>query len=551
MRDISILIGGKAGEGIREAGVLIARLLGRLGYRTYVYYDYPSLIRGGHNFSLVRASPDKVAAHRDRIDFLLALDQFSVDRHRDALVDPGHVIFNSPAARAQGQGIPIKQFLQDEKAPPIMGAVGLIGAFGKTAGIPWDILEATVRENEPKQTDLNVRMTRRGYDQAREEARIESLGQTVLPLITGNEAIALGLVKAGLEVYVAYPMTPSSSILHFLAQKAPIFGVKVIHPENEIAVMLMALGFSFAGKRTAVGTSGGGFCLMTEGLSLSGMAEIPMVAVVSQRPGPSTGVPTYTSQGDLNFVLSAGHGEFTRLVVAPGDTEEAFFWSGWALTMAWKYQIPAIVLSDKALSEGAFSFDLNAIPEMSNEPPHLWNGKGEYLRYRITENGVSPLSFPPQKEAVIKANSYEHDESGLTTEEAGGIANMQQKRLRKGAALDEELKTMPLVVTHGPERSPTALVCWGSTKGACRETAAALNLRLIQPLVLNPFPTEQFHRAMAGADKIICVENNATGQLEGLLNRHGFNVHGRIRKYDGRPFAVDELTNRIQSALDV
>ena len=181
-----------------------------------------------------------------------------------------------------------------------------------------------------------------------------------LPIITGNQAISLGLIKAGLGAYVAYPMTPSSSVLDFMARYAKDFGLKVVHPESEIAVMLMAQGFAYAGVKAAVGTSGGGFCLMTEGLSLAGMAEMPVVVVMAQRTGPSTGLPTYTAQGDLHFVLNAGQGEFPRFIVAPGDAEEAYYWAGVALNLAWKFQVPSFILTDKIVSESQYSFDIES-----------------------------------------------------------------------------------------------------------------------------------------------------------------------------------------------
>lgn len=237
-------------------------------------------------------------------------------------------------------------------------------------------------------------------------------------------------------------------------------------------------------------------------------------------------------------------------MVAPGDAEEACYWSGRALNLAWKHQIPAVILSDKTLSEGTYTFDPAAVPELPEEAPLLWDGKGDYRRYRITESGVSPLCLPLRKGAVVKVNSYEHDEAGLTTEEAQVIDKMQLKRLRKGAALREDLKAGPLVRIDGPADSRVALVCWGSTAGACREAARARNLRVIQPLVLSPFPDEELRRAAGGAERLICVENNATGQMERLLNCAGVRVDESILKYDGRPFAVDELENRLQTLLE-
>ena len=266
-----------------------------------------------------------------------------------------------------------------------------------------------------------------------------------VPLLTGNEAVGLGMVNGGLEAYISYPMTPSSSLLHFLAEEQEKLGITVVHPENEIAVILMALGFASAGKRAAVGTSGGGFCLMTEGLSLAGMAELPIVLLVSQRTGPSTGLPTYTGQSDLLFVLHAGQGEFPRFIVAPGTTEEALYWSEVAMNIAWEFQVPAFILSDKTLSEGTYSTDLSLVPKIPREDVPLWDKTAPYRRYADTPSGISPLAFPGTEGAVVKVNSYAHDEAGITTEEADMVDLMTEKRLRKGEGLTQAMNRYPQV----------------------------------------------------------------------------------------------------------
>lgn len=549
MNNFATLIGGKAGDGINQAGLLLARLLSQLGYRTYIYFDYPSLIRGGHNFSIIRAARNKIATHLNKIDFLLALNQDTVNMHKNRLKDSSRIIYDSDSAQAEGLGLTLTKMTKEENAPPLMRNSALLGAFAKSVGIGWEVLEKVFRKNISKELDLNLKLALRGYRETKELLKIEPLRQKIVPILTGNEAIGLGLVKAGLKTYIAYPMTPSSSILHFLAQLADEFNLKVIHPESEIGVILMASGFSYAGEKVALGTSGGGFCLMTEGLSLVGMAELPIVIVVSQRPGPSTGVPTYTAQADLHFVLNAGQGEFVRFVVAPGDTEEAYFWSQMALNISWKYQISSIVLVDKTLSEGAYSSDIDSIRELKAERPFLWNRKEPYKRYRDTETGVSPLTFVPDKNAIIKINSYAHDEFGITTEEGPQIKTMQDKRLRKEKYLIENLKEYETVKVYGNKNSSIAVLCWGSNKGVCVESAENLDLKVIQPMVLSPFPIEQFQEALRGVKKIIAVENNATAQLVRLINGYGFRVDEKILKYDGRPFSLEELEEELKRVM--
>ncbi|MDD5136994.1 MAG: 2-oxoacid:acceptor oxidoreductase family protein, partial [Candidatus Omnitrophica bacterium] len=424
MADLSILIGGKAGFGIDKAGLAIAGVLNRMGYRLYIYRDYPSIIRGGHTFSLIRASDRKVAAHKDRIDILLALDQDAFSRHKDRLAQDAVVISDSDSVKIEdtslahkAAGLPIAKILKEENAPEIMRNSCMIGAFCKAAGLSWEALDKEFRKDFPKETDLNLKIARRGYDALPEIRKIKAVGEKKLPLFSGNEATALGLIKGGLKTYISYPMTPTSPILHYLAGLADEFSLKVIHPESEISVMLMALGAAYCGEKVAVGTSGGGFCLMTEGLSFSAMAELPAVIVLGQRPGPSTGLPTYSSQTELHFALNAGQGEFPRLILAPGDAEEAYYLSQVALNVAWKFQVPAIILTDKDLGEGVYSFDIGLVPDIKEEAPLLWDRRSPYKRYSYAKNGVSPLAFVPEKDNVIKVNSYEHDESGLITED--------------------------------------------------------------------------------------------------------------------------------------
>jgi len=557
VKDISILIGGKAGFGIDKSSLVIASILNQLGYSIYVYRDYPSLIRGGHTFSIIRASDGSIASHKDKIDILLALNQDTVNLHKARLSGGSVVVYDSDSIKPEtvdgpwkAMPVPLAGIVKAEGGQEIMRNVCIIGAMAKAAGVSWQIAEGVLRRHFPKEIDVNLKIAERGYTASQEAFKIDQLNNPPRSLLSGNEALALGLINGGLDAYLAYPMTPSSPILHSLAGLAGEFGLKVIHPESEISVMLMALGFSYAGKKVAVGTSGGGFCLMTEGLSFSGMAELPVVVIMGQRPGPSTGLPTYSSQADLHFVLNAGQGEFPRFLVAPGDAEEAYYWAGVSLNIASKFQVPAIILSDKNMGEGTYVFDLaKAAGNFREESPAEWDGKGEYKRYLNTSGGVSLLAFPPDKDAVIKVNSYEHDEMGITTEDPEATVKMQDKRLRKETLIKDELKRYETVKIYGNKRSETVLLCWGSNKGVCEEVAKKLNVKAVQVVVLSPFPVEKLKDALAGANKIIAVESNATAQLVRLINSFGSGVHGKVLKYDGRPFSVEELTKKIEGLM--
>jgi 2-oxoglutarate ferredoxin oxidoreductase subunit alpha len=550
MQELSVLVGGRAGDGINNAGALVARLLSRLGYRIYLYFDYPSLIRGGHNFAVVRAAAREVATCREKADFVLALNQETVTRHQGMIQENTAIVFNADLVRSEGQGIPVQSILHEEQAPGIMGNSAIIGGFAKAAGIDWPVVAEVLRSTLPKEVDLNLKVAKRAYDQLAVARKISESKNPSLPLLTGNEAIGLGLIRGGLDAYVSYPMTPSSSLLHFLAGEKEKFGITVVHPENEIAVVLMALGFAYAGKRPAVGTSGGGFCLMTEGLSLAGMAELPIVFVISQRTGPSTGLPTYTGQSELEFVLHAGQGEFPRLIIAPGDAGEALSWSAIAMETAWQFQVPAFILPDKTLSEGTYSMDPALAPSMENRHARIsWDGALPYRRYADTPDGVSAPVYPGTKDAVVKVNSYAHDEYGYTTEDAGVVDVMTKKRLRKQEALTRAMNAYPQVNVLGRADAPVTVLCWGSTKGVCAEVGEALGIRVVQPVVLEPFPVTQLRVALAGTTKLICVEENATGQLAAIAAGYGIVADDEILRYDGRPFTYESLHARVREVV--
>jgi 2-oxoglutarate/2-oxoacid ferredoxin oxidoreductase subunit alpha len=551
MKDISVLIGGRAGDGINSAGAVVAWLFSRLGYYVFISTDYPSLIRGGHNFTRVRAADHPVGAYHDRFDYLVALNQETLDLHAPQC-PTCTIVANADQVKKPGSGqtVSLNEIVKAEAAPPVTGNSAMIGAFAKAAGIPWQTLEAVFKAHMPKAADENLRVARRAYGAVTTVRPVPVLENAPASLVTGNEAIGLGFAAGGLDSYIAYPMTPSSTLLHYLAGNAERLGITVFHPESEIAVILAGIGSAVAGKKTAVGTSGGGFCLMTEGLSFAGMAEVPIAIVVSQRTGPSTGLPTYTGQADLRFVLHAGQGEFPRFVVAPADAKEAYIWSDAALRFAWKYQVPSLVLSDKSLSENTYSLryeDLALLP--IEERDTAGDNEVPYRRYRNTPSGISPLAFPGTTGAVVKTNSYAHDEDGITIEDAALVARMAEKSRRKENALSEELGHLPCVSTEGKRDTPTALLCWGSVGNACSEVAAELGLRVIRPLVLSPFPDRQFADACTGVERLIAVEENATGQLVSLVREHGRSVDTTILKYDGRPFTPEELKRRVQEVL--
>lgn len=560
LNEISLLVGGKAGEGVRSTGYIISRILNRHGLNVFIRDDYQSLIEGGHNFSQIRASSKETWGHYERADLIAALDQKTVDLHEKELVSNGHMLYDSEEVTYSGSGkalsIPLLKMVKEIKGLKIMRNSALIGAVAYLYGLDLTEVNAVLTKIYREKAEKNLVLAKKGYEYAEKNfdriGEVKRIDRPPKPLLTGNQCIALGAVKAGLKVYIAYPMTPSTSILHFLAGHQDDLGLTVVQPENEIAVINMALGASYAGARSMVATSGGGFALMQEAISMSGMTEVPVLIVECQRGGPSTGVATYTSQADLKFVINAGHGDFPKVVVAPGDTEEAFYKTAEALNLAWKYQIPVIILSDKHLSESYKTTSINE-SNVSKEEVKMANGGSGYKRYELTEDGISPLTFPGTPGAVVKVNSYEHDSNGYATEQPELINKMQEKRLKKYAQIVADLRSRETVKIYGEKDADNLIVSWGSTKGAVLEAMKVLKqkFKFLHVIYLKPFPVWEVEKHVDKAKNVISVECNSSGQFASLLREEtGFLVNKKILKYDSRPFDPENLANRIEEVLE-
>ncbi|MDD5568863.1 MAG: 2-oxoacid:acceptor oxidoreductase subunit alpha [Candidatus Pacebacteria bacterium] len=547
--EYSILVGGAAGQGSRKAGLVIAKLFNKLGYNIYIYDDYQSLIKGGHNFSQITAAEEPANCRKEKIDFLLALDKKTITAHRAELKSGGLLFLSGDGGGKEGIAIPAEKIVKDLGGLPIMANTALIAGFAKAIGIEWKTVKEVLEKEIDRELEKNIEIAEAAYSQTQALFKIEKIKARPKMLLTGNEATALGFAKAGLDIYFAYPMTPASSILHYFAEHQKELGVLAIQPENEIAVASEAVGAGFAGKRAAVGTSGGGFALMAETISLSAESETPLVIVNSQRMGPATGVPTYSAQADLLFTLSAGHGDFERFVIAPSNAEESFYWAGKILNLAWKYQSPAILLLDKEVSEGTFSVDKGVSRLVKKEKESLWGGKSVYQRYKDTVSGISPMAFPGEKGAIIKGNSYEHNEAGITMEEKQEeIQKMQEKRLRKFEGMQKEIDDMDAIKIYGNKKSKTAVIAWGSVAGVAREAVSRLGFKMVQPIVLSPFPEKQFKKALQRSKKIIVAEANALGQLSKVLSGYGIKANKKILKYNSRPFTEEELEKQLKKA---
>ncbi|HEC39338.1 hypothetical protein LCGC14_1129720 [marine sediment metagenome] len=546
----TFLVGGKAGEGVKKAGSVAAHIFSSIGRQIFQMDDYMSLIRGGHNFSVVSTSTRWISSHYMKANLVVNFDKRSCDTHIDDIAEDGIIVYNSDEQiDVDGIGVPLTTEAEKYPMKSLMYGVGAIAVLSSAIGFKKEEMNAVIKKQYPRGIEDNISFASTIYDLVKLDCENKfplERGYKERKIITGNESISLGAIAGGLDTYYAYPMTPASSILHFLARQAENFGLAVVHAESEIAVINMAIGSAFTGAKSMVGTSGGGFALMVEGFSLAGISETPLLVVLSQRPGPATGVPTYTEQADLSFALTAGHGDFLRIVASPATVEDAYYLGAEMLDLVWKYQTPGILLTDKHLSESSMTVDID-IERAKWAAPKIYKGDN-YKRYLDTPDGISPMLFPPSKE-VIKWSSYEHDEYGITTEEAEAISFMHDKRDKKLNSIIEYLKQIETVnIIRGG--NPTNIFAFGSTYMSVLEALnyGKINPTAIQPIFLNPLPTwelEEFKN-----QENIVVEQSSTGQFTTLLKeKAGLTIKTTIKRYDGRPFDPIELSMKIKEVL--
>jgi len=555
--DLNVMIGGEAGQGVQSLGFILAKSLARGGYHVFADQDYESRIRGGHNFFRVRVSDRQIAALTEEVDILIAMNKESLDLHLGKLMEDGVAIFDEEATKDYGParglfGLPLERLARERAGDRLMSNSVALGAALGLVRYGLEILDKVLAEHfKGEVAQANILAARAGYDYIREKFKgnfnkqFRSLGQAKRMLLNGNEALALGAVAAGCKFVAAYPMTPATTILEYLAGKAEETGMVVVQPEDEIAAINMIIGAAFAGARAMTCTSGGGFCLMVEGLGLAGITETPVVIVNSQRSGPGIGLPTRTEQGDLEFVLHAAHGEFPRAVLAPATVEDVFYLTAKAFNLAEKYQTPVIILTDQYIGSSYATVERFDLSKITIERGQLLSEDeaarlGQYKRYQFTESGVSPRALPLYKNTLVVADSDEHNEEGHPIEDAETRTKMMLKRLRKLEGIRREIGQPRF---YGSPQAELTLVGWGSTYGALKEAVDMLQAQQIGANLLHlnelwPFPAEAVSSVLGKSRQSLAVENNATGQLARLIRREtGLKVSGTILKFDGRPFS--------------
>jgi 2-oxoglutarate/2-oxoacid ferredoxin oxidoreductase subunit alpha len=568
--DFNIMVGGEAGQGVQSVGAILAKTLSRGGLYVFADQDYESRVRGGHNFFRVRAKADDVSALSPELDMLIALNKQTIDLHEKELKAGGIIIYDEEQTKftAEGAGylnVPLLKLALEKAGNKLMANTVAVGAALGLVELDFNllslVLEKEFARHGEKTVKDNITAARAGYDFVRSsgkklafpEIRPEA-GSNRRMLLNGNEALCLGAMAAGCKFVAGYPMTPSSPILEYLADKGRQYGVVMMHVEDEIAAMNMAVGAGYTGVRAMVATSGGGFALMVEGLALAGMTETPVVVVLGQRPGPATGLPTRTEQAELFFALHAGHGEFPRAVLAPANAAGAFNAAVKAFNLAEKYQSPVLILTDNHLATSYYTVDRFDLTKVVIDRGAFLSDEEvkdltDYQRHLVTESGISPRALPGQGKALVVTDSDEHDEAGHMIEDAATRKSQVQKRLRKLDGLKGEI-TAPEF--HQVDSADTTLIGWGSTYGAIREAAGILKKdgRAVNSLHLSqlwPFPADTISSILKKARKNIVVEGNATAQLAALIRREtGRPVDGAILKYDGRPFSPREIVDRLR-----
>ena len=557
-------IAGQAGEGVMVISKMLAKICKRHGLNAFNYLEYPSLIKGGHQTGQVFASNQQASCQKIALDILITLNKNGFKEHQDEITSETLVIYNADAGALDKKEyahltkkileIPFHAITKEKVGSFNAANITVLGVSAYFLGFDPKIVKKVIEDEFAGKSDQIIKDDLTAFEAG--FAAAQKLGQPLKQtpqskddqiLLTGNEAVGAGAIAAGVQFYSAYPMTPATALLHYLASQQENYPLIVKHAEDEIGAINHALGASFAGVRAMTGSSGGGFALMAEGVSLAGMAEIPLVILEAQRKGPATGLPTWTEQADLNFVLHAGHGDLQRAVLTPGTVTEHFELTKKAFYLAEKYQIPVFILSDKFILESHHTI---AQPQLEHELPHqsmieTAPTDNSYRRYQVTPSGISPRSIPGQEHGLQVTNSYEHDEFGFATEEIEPTVAQVEKRARKMAGLAQE---MPQPYLVGPQKAELTFVCWGSTINVVSQLIHQQSLTTKQTVnaihlpAVWPFPKQEFTKLAQTAQKLVMVEGNQSGQGERLINQETeFVFTDRIHRYDGRPFYVEDL----------
>jgi len=572
-----IRISGEAGEGIVTIGETLVRIAAFSGLEVFTFRTYPAEIIGGQVMYQARIGREHVLSMGDEVDILVAANQLGYDEQIGELRPGGLLVYDSDAVTpAEGgdhlsYGVPFTQLAREINFLRGRNLI-VVGFLTSLMGLPLDRAEQMVRRRLGKYKELlpnNLEALHKGYTYHQEhfaerpEFQIhppEDGGEERL-VMTGAQAIALGALAAGCRFYAGYPITPATDIMEFLSKELPRMGGTIIQAEDEIAAVTMAIGASFGGVKAMTATSGPGLALMIEALGLASMTEVPLVIVDTQRAGPSTGMPTKTSQGDLFLALYAGADEAPRFVLAPDSVEDSFYQMINAFNLAERFQMPVILLSDQAMAtrvETIRPIDLSRIHREERQTPSQSGAGGNgYLRYRLTEDGISPMAIPGMPGMTYTAEGLEHDERGAPNYTPQVHRAMTKKRFRKVEMARKELHRWGLVNRWGDPQAEIAILSWGSTQSAVREAMerAAKEGILVEALftkILLPMPDYEIRPFLEGKRAIIVPELNYQGMFAKVIEhryseqiiRNNIQVY-RLNKYEGLPFKPGEIYAKI------
>ncbi len=560
MQDLSIVFEGAAGQGVQTITKMLLHILKKSRFNVFSCSELMSRVRGGSNTSEIRITGKPRMAYTRKINILFALSPLAHER-LGGRTDSNTVVFTEEDQCSfwpEGSCIvaPMKVFALEAGGPVFSNTVAagmVLGMLDIPIELLTDYLKQQFQGKGEETVSKNIKAATLGYEWGRNcpvcsrfelPSRHKENPESKL-LMDGTTSLGIGAVSAGCNFISSYPMSPSTGLLTFLAEKAKDFGIVVDQAEDEIAAINAGLGASFAGARALVTTSGGGFDLMQEGLSLAGMTETPVVIHLGQRPGPATGLPTRTEQGDFNLVMHAGHGEFARAVFAPGTFEEMYTVVQKAFAIAQKLQIPVIILTDQFLLDSVTTVDAESLKRLP-VGEFLVETDESYRRYVFTADGISPRGVPGYGSGIVRADSDEHDEEGLITEDFETRRRMVEKRIKRLGKLKTDA-LMPSVIGDA-EHARTFVISWGSNRGVVEEalelfgenSAAGAHFSQVYPL--NPAVA-----GLLGNRRLIVVENNATGQFADYLELEtGRKIDRRILKATGEPFSVEEVFEALQ-----
>jgi 2-oxoglutarate ferredoxin oxidoreductase subunit alpha len=576
--ELTIRLGAAAGDGIQSAGEMMMKVLARSGQYISTYNGNQSLIRGGHVWFHIHSAPKRVYSLGYGIDFLVPLTQLAYDQHFESLNPGGAVIYDPAVVKVHdlGKGIhelkvPLSETALKYDRRPIMKNTVALGGLTAAIGVDFSVLAKSISDQfgrkDPSIAENNIKAAKDGFDTVTSQGGVlrnyKYDYSKVRPVLTADYALALGAVNAGCRFYAAYPMSPASPIVHWMTSHAKKLGLTVFLGEDEIAVMNATIGASFAGARAMCGTSGGGFSLMQEAIGEAAMTETPVVVVDVMRAGPSTGLPTKTSQGDLNMVLGISHDDFPRVILAPRTPEESYSVAERAFNLAERYQVPVIILLDFAIGDGGYStveninlnFSIDRGKVETKPSAETYNGTW-FKRFALTDDNISARSFPGTPGMMFVAKTDEHDEWGHDLSDVlSGIKEylpvrekMHEKRMKKLDQISKEMRPPEIV---GPSGADISIISWGSTANPIREALERLwelgvSVNSYEFSDIYPLNVTEVRRSLASAGKMIMVEVNYSGQFEKLLKRElGIEMAGHIRKYNGEPIYPAEIEKQI------